>query len=726
MTYKKLFGVEFNNKKFMIFIDENNRRTFLEMSAKGEYEYCMLEDFLALSKIFNGNNPYLTCDVSKFNFEECVKFAKNGVLTILAVIVVMNCSTPEALAANIDYEVNNDSVAISYSATPTTKNEIDLTNVQELLNEYLDEIDLSEDLILEAIDNNQNIPDNIKKIIKEDFKKHYKEHPNANYRIFYENIKRLTINFFTDEEYRKKFPTMPGSEAHFDFMTCAINLRETSSIETLLHELTHTYQFIRLETENYIIVVKNANGRALNEGITEVIQPRPKFGLYKIFKKVCEFLINISDFTFEEYTNKGIGYLIIKCKQVYPDIDFDYISATLDTMIDATIQQKVKIEKDPIEMYDELFKVALKKADVKTGYKPFIQFLDCLVGAKDESIAKDYFEKYTKELEKIGYFKSEQGKKIKNNIQKYSEIYEKANYIIYSPDHEFDTSLGIISDNQTGQMINEDGTITSIDNVLTYGYSVSHILKIKAAICSPNIRETLINHLKDNAYISPNLYSPIPLYVNGKLLTTATTGDLSLQVGFAKNNKAGFIIYDKDGKIIYKTKENLTNLSNKVPLNHYLTPYDYYIEKLELNDILNEAYLKKYQSEYIGFYNFDVIEDKIVIEPSTIITITGTEEGKPYSHNYKVSDCKIYVQGDLIFVGKPDYDHTKPIDCVVDMENVLKFANLLVDGVPCYTIKMYELASITRSYLEALNEEANVTKSDSDYYSYSAEIPKRM
>ena len=59
MIYKKLFGIEFNKKKFIIFLDENNRRTFLEMNEKGEYEYCMLEDFLVLSKIFNCNNPYL-------------------------------------------------------------------------------------------------------------------------------------------------------------------------------------------------------------------------------------------------------------------------------------------------------------------------------------------------------------------------------------------------------------------------------------------------------------------------------------------------------------------------------------------------------------------------------------------------------------------------------------------------------------------------------------------
>ena len=32
----------------MIFIDENNRQTFLEINNQGEYEYTMLEDFVDL------------------------------------------------------------------------------------------------------------------------------------------------------------------------------------------------------------------------------------------------------------------------------------------------------------------------------------------------------------------------------------------------------------------------------------------------------------------------------------------------------------------------------------------------------------------------------------------------------------------------------------------------------------------------------------------------------
>ncbi len=30
MTYQELFKIEYNNKNFMIFLDENNRKTFLE------------------------------------------------------------------------------------------------------------------------------------------------------------------------------------------------------------------------------------------------------------------------------------------------------------------------------------------------------------------------------------------------------------------------------------------------------------------------------------------------------------------------------------------------------------------------------------------------------------------------------------------------------------------------------------------------------------------------
>ena len=47
MTYQELFKIEYNNKNFMIFLDENNRKTFLEIDKLGDYVYPELEDFIA-------------------------------------------------------------------------------------------------------------------------------------------------------------------------------------------------------------------------------------------------------------------------------------------------------------------------------------------------------------------------------------------------------------------------------------------------------------------------------------------------------------------------------------------------------------------------------------------------------------------------------------------------------------------------------------------------------
>ena len=187
MTYKKLFSIKYNSQRFMIFIDENNRQTFLEINNQGEYEYPMLEDFVALHNMFNNQEPYICYNIQKFRFKECVKVVKNGVLSLLTVITILN-SMPNALAANQNLEITDDSIVISETISNEEYKYVRPKNQQEL-EEQLGKINLTKELVLEAIENNNNLPKDIKEVAKEQFETFYKMHPEANYRKFYENVK---------------------------------------------------------------------------------------------------------------------------------------------------------------------------------------------------------------------------------------------------------------------------------------------------------------------------------------------------------------------------------------------------------------------------------------------------------------------------------------------------------------------------------------------------------
>ncbi|MDE5539347.1 MAG: hypothetical protein K2J20_02550, partial [Bacilli bacterium] len=534
--------------------------------------------------------------------------------------------------------------------------------------------------------------------------------PNASYRIFYENIKTLKVNIYSEADYNKRFPS--GSDANYNSRVNALNLKKNASKDIICHELAHTYHSFYRASSN-LIIIKSEKHTALNEGMTDlmtdnVASTNDRISSYKISKNVVKFLMYITDSTYEDYSRYGLDYLISEAEKLYPDINFKYISNTLNTMASAEIY-RVRVKASPIDLYNELFEVCLKHATKTNGYEPFNKFLYILSETKDSSLVNDYFQKYNEKLKALGY-----NPQIMKNVGQNSKIYEKANCVIYDPANESSLAFGYEDENYTLYKINADGSSSKVNTEEAMPYCSFlpknfDLFKLKALTNNKNLKEGVTNTLIGERTVSPHYFSAIPIYNNGKLLTTTMTGSLSIQVGFTKNGKIGFIIYSKDGKVVYKTNENLTNLSNKISLNEYLSSYYYSIGELELTDILSESYIKEYQSKYIGFYNFSVVEDKIVMEPSTIITIIRHIDGKEYRQNYKVSECKLYVYDTFILASGLGYEPAG-YDYAISLEEVLKFNDFLVDGVPCYTINMTELTNMTEKYITSLNKELNVPK----------------
>lgn len=212
MTYKKLFPIKYNSKRFMIFIDENNRRTFLEINNKEEYEYPTLEDFVALNKIFNEKDPFICYMVPKFKFKECVKTIKNGALSLLTVITIIN-SMPTALGATTNVEVQDDrSISVSISSPKKEKQEIIIEDLDDL-NKYLGQLNVTKEMVYEVVDHNNNMPNKYKRIAKDIVEEMTSLYPNINLRIFYENIKDLTVYEYNVEEFRKAFPEAPDRKS---------------------------------------------------------------------------------------------------------------------------------------------------------------------------------------------------------------------------------------------------------------------------------------------------------------------------------------------------------------------------------------------------------------------------------------------------------------------------------------------------------------------------------
>ncbi len=705
MICKELFPIEFNSKKFMVFSNENGKRTFLQIDDLGEYEYPTLEDYLELYKIFNITDSYTSYFVPSFKFDSCVKATKKGVLGLLAVVTLGN-SIPNAMALGVDVKVTDDSLIITETYTAAKKRVVVINDVEDL-NKYLGYVNLTKSSILKAIEENENIPKDIKEIGTEEFLNTYEKHPNANYRVFFENVSTLNVNVFSSLEYYKRFPA--GSSANYNRMTNTINLIEGASKANIAHELAHIYDSFYREMED-VIISRSETYTALNEGMKELmvdsIVPSDGATAYKTGKEVLKFLMYATDFTYEEYSRYGLTKLFNKAATLYPEVDFKYINSTLNSMHAATIYN-VKVVGNPVNMYNELFKVCLSGASKETGYESFNRFLYIFDTAKVTSLVDEYFETYTKKLEKLGY----SSQKIKA-IQAKLKAYDKANAVLYIPTDESAIDLGYEDDDYNLSKIDENGEHPLTKDVGEPVYQSLHpgkfdLFKLKVFTHGKDLKNSLVDVLKEIKNFSPSIYTSIPIYMDGKLLTTAMPGNMRIQVGFTKDGEVGFFILDQDGEYIYKSDDNLSTMSNMVPMDSYLACYDkYYLDELELSDVLNESFLIENQSTSTTFCNFDVEDGKIIPGYSRLVAVIRDINGRELCEYCKVSESKVYVKDAIIFASSSPYD-SDYYDYVIDLEKILNFGNIFKDGQFYYAISEEKLEDLTMTYIESLNLKVN-------------------
>ena len=89
--YRKSLNINFHNKIFTIFIANDYKCVFLELDDKGLYHYPLLEDFLCLDEIYNGDESKILYVTKKYRFKRRVK--KNAGFWKLPAFFFTNCFT---------------------------------------------------------------------------------------------------------------------------------------------------------------------------------------------------------------------------------------------------------------------------------------------------------------------------------------------------------------------------------------------------------------------------------------------------------------------------------------------------------------------------------------------------------------------------------------------------------------------------------------------------------
>ena len=698
MTYQKLFPIDYNNKKFMLFLDENNRKTFLEINESGEFIYPILEDFITLHKMYNTREPYL-CYAPKFTFKEKVKVIKGSVVSLLTVVIMLN-NIPTVLADNQKIKVEADKLIISNETLEQTSKHTAPTNVLEEIAHILGEQNVTKEMVIEAIHKNDNLNNKYKTIAINLLNAITDQYPNFNLIVFYENIKTMKVEEYTIEEFKEKYPEAPGGGANYNAFTNQITTIDEVEIEVLYHEMFHATHTIYRQIDNYVITRLEEN-----TGIDEVFTNMgaslvvPSKNSYKEQGKIVEYLLTTVNYTLEDYNNYGVEGLIEKLSNKYPSIDINYISETLNTMSTTAIYQgsEVAIDSCP-DLINELFEICLQNISLENGYASFNHFAKIFFNASDPELVFNYLEKYNEKLNQLGYKNIIMKEDALEKFRKYKEV----NGVGYNTEETYP----VLVNEENKKRIDEEGNLIDFSEEF-YSTTFDFPSLISSTMFEQynmfGTSQYWTNISIENGLINPHHIKEIPIYLNDKLLTTNYTSNLFIEVGLTKENKIGFILTDKNGQIIYQSEKELKNLSNRVLFSYYLNNYSQFIEKIELTEVLTDWYLKLFQKETSYIKNIEWIDNEIKIEPLYAINVIK-EDTIEYQY---LTDCLITSNNGLITVSNMNLAFPSNIELSEkrSLKDILAYSNVLDSNIVEYTFQEGEIITMIENYLKDLNQE---------------------
>jgi len=398
-VFKKLFTIDYKNKKFLILVDKYHRKTFLEVTPDGKYLYPEYEDFKALHEIYNNYDYTVKYDNLYVSYDERIKEGlKYFTLNTLAVISLVN-SIMAFYPSKREFELV---VQKTYKDTYKDRDTLELV--------YGSEVITREDVI-EAINNNSKISERYKEIAIRVLDNNLTLDPEADLRIYYENMKDLEILILHPKDLEVIYSK--NIAGCFLPRKCRIALSSEYANDDIVvaHEFTHAFHTLCDTTSKDVIEIYETFGHSLEEAMTERITGNmcDDCNHYYQEQMVLEFFIdNVDEFNYHTYNTDGITALINELKAKYPDVDIDYLIDYLDTMTKSNIYFSKNIQLYQDENFvDELFKITIKNIDKDDIYRSFDTFKAAIGGIPHPDFFNNYFdsylELYNQELVKRGF-----------------------------------------------------------------------------------------------------------------------------------------------------------------------------------------------------------------------------------------------------------------------------------------------------------------------------------
>lgn len=548
---QKLFNIHYNKKVFTIFLCENGRKTFLELS-NGKYHYPLLNDFLNLNKIYNEkdyttmysnniNSPLLY--PKRYKFREAVVNITRGISAVLIVLTTFEATSFLLKGKTYEVEINNNELQIKTKYS----NNIYFDDSQKL-DKNLGKESVPLDEIINAINNNDNLDEKYKECAIKLAKYINMKYPLTDNRIFYDNIKNMRIKKLPDNIIYKHIAGI----YEVDYNIIKIKEKWNSNEEVILHELAHSYHHWCSKNDLIGKYRTTILGSSLNEAMTnKVISGITDVTTYRREGKILDYLLTLVNYNYYDYEQGGITKLYNMLKYKYPLTDIDYIFNCSDAMCDTETNtgENIKMEETP-EFLDAMFNLCIESINQDSNlYVNILNFLNLIDCKSYRSIAEDFINKYNQILKEIGsdtYISNE----IINNANSINNYLN--NFKNYLSKIEFNHS------NNQKEIYEQFNDYFNLNNDLTLPYKNNNLLI--------NIFSEMLdlynNYLISNGYekehliTKEQLFSKFSNYLNITIEGYCVTKDdeIYLIIDIPENNKlynqiTRIPVIDQDGKI---------------------------------------------------------------------------------------------------------------------------------------------------------------------------------
>ena len=191
--FKKLFEIIYNNKRFLILVDKNHRNTFLEV-VDGKYVYPLYEDYKILFYMYN-NYDYTIKYSKNISYKEKVIY--NSLLITLSALLTVEIGYVGKLY--LELEEKYGSISIAFQAMYKDEN-----HNRASIDIFFDNEIITYDDVVNVINANSNLNAYYKKVAIDVLDLNLALDPQANLRIYYENIKPIymqKLNIYSNNQY---------------------------------------------------------------------------------------------------------------------------------------------------------------------------------------------------------------------------------------------------------------------------------------------------------------------------------------------------------------------------------------------------------------------------------------------------------------------------------------------------------------------------------------------